>query len=129
MIYAAKFSIDEKELDKIEKTLSKYGAEKSKDAWILKLGEGKLFFYMKDKKLVMSNISSQEFNRYYSKEKLRDYPPFSYLSSKYPSKDITRIFIDIGNIIGRLVGVRYSSCMIFVQTYEKGKFIYSLEVM
>ncbi len=127
--YAAILDFDLKQLREVERVLVKYGGIKSKDQWRITLEESEVYFYIHGKDFIISNVSKSKFEKYYSIEKLKDYPPFSYLSSHYPPYDIARIFVDLGNVLEKLVGVRHSSCMIFLQTYKKGVFTYSLEVM
>lgn len=127
--YAALIKFNKDKEKDLEKVLFKYGAKKNKEGWIMNIGERDLFFYYEDSYMIISNIRKEKYEKLSRLKKLVDYPPYSYIKKNFPKEDISRAFIDIGDILYKTVGVKHSSVLMFYQTYEKGLFIYKLEVM
>ncbi|MCD6450176.1 MAG: hypothetical protein J7L34_06700 [Thermotogaceae bacterium] len=127
--YAALIKFNKEKDKELESTLLKYGAEKNSDGWIMNIGSENLFFYYEDSYMIISNITRKEYERFTRIKKLIDYPPYSYIKKNFPKEDILRVFIDIGDILYKTVGVPHNSILMFYQTYEKGIFLYRLEVM
>ena len=79
---------------------------------------------------MISNVSRKEYAAYYNSKKLLDDPTFNYLTSFIPQKgDISRAYLDLGDLMRKMTGLDMESKMLFFQTYERGKFVYILEVM
>jgi hypothetical protein len=128
--FAAIINESEDWKEEIKKVLVKYGAENEGDQWILKIEGEDLYFFWYKGKCVISNVSAGEFSTFYNRKKLLDDPTFNYLTSFIPRKeDISRAYLDLGDLMKKITGIELSSKMLFFQTYEKGKFIYILEVM
>ncbi len=128
--FAAVFKESKENFKDIEKTLEKYGAESEENGWILDIGGEKLHFFTYGGRFVVSNISREKYAAYSRRKKLLDDPTFNYLSSFIPYKrDISRAYLDLGNVLKNVTGLDVSSKMLFFQTYETGRFLYILEVM
>ncbi len=115
--------------DEIERVLATNGAHESAGQWEMLVGNTHIYFFEYAGKFVLSNLTREEYGEIFKKKKLADDPAFAYMSSVFPEKDISRGFVDIGDILKKLVGLNASSKMIFYQTYENGVFLYRLEVM
>ncbi len=128
--FAAIFRESKDNKEAITKVLEKYGAVEKDGQFILNVGKGKVYFFWYAGRFVMSNVSKEEYSRYYERKKLLDDPTFNYLTSFIPYKeDISRAYLDMGNLMEKLTGIELKSKMLFFQTYERGKFIYIVEVM
>ena len=128
--FAAILKENEKNLEDIEKVLVKYGAEKTPEGWRMDIGGEYLYFFNFAGRFVISNVSKKEYAAYYNSRKLLDDPTFNYLTSFIPQKeDISRAYLDLGDLMKNMTGLDMESKMLFFQTYERGKFVYILEVM
>ncbi len=126
--FSAVFTLRDGEED-IEKVLVSNGAHREEDQWEMLVGNGKIYFFEYGGRFVLSNLNREEYARVFKKRKLADDPAYTYMSSVFPKEDISRGFVDVGDILKKLVGLEVSSKMIFYQTYEDGVFLYRLEVM
>ena len=128
MTFSVVFKLEDgvKEIDDV---LTSNGAYNEGDQWRMLIGNGEIYFFEYAGRFVVSNLSLEEYSRLYRHKKLADDPAFSYMISSFPKEDISRGFLDIGDIIEKLVGLKVNSKMVFYQTYENGVFLYRVEVM
>ncbi len=128
--FAAIFRETKENFKNIEETLKKYGAENKGDQWILDISGEKLYFFSYGGHFVVSNVDKKKYAAYSRRKKLLDDPTFNYLSSFIPYKeDISRAYLDLGDVLRKITGLDVSSKMLFFQTYKTGEFLYILEVM
>jgi len=128
--FAALIKFNKEKEEELKKVLVEYGARESEDGWVMSIGkESHLFFYYEDSYMIVSNIKKEKYEKLSKVKKLIDYPPYSYIKKYLPKKDILRVFVDVGDILYKTVGIKHSSVLMFYQIYEKGVFIYKLEVM
>ena len=113
----------------VEEVLKKYGRMED-GIRIMEITNTKLRFLWSEGKLVMTNLTKQEYDRMFGKGKLSDDPAYSYIVDKCGVKrDVLRIYVDLGDIIEKMIGIRVSSKLLFIQYYDEGFFKYRLEVM
>ena len=115
--------------DPIENILGKYG--KVEDGIrIMEIANTKLRFFWSGDRLIMTNLTKQEYDRIFGRGKLSDDPAYTYITGKCGvKKDVLRIYVDLGDIIEKMVGIKVSSKLLFIQYYDDGFFKYRLEVM
>ncbi|MCD6266837.1 MAG: hypothetical protein J7J14_00305, partial [Thermotogaceae bacterium] len=117
------------ERNPIEDILRKYGKVED-DTRIMEIANTKLRFFWRGDRLVMTNLTRQEYDRIFGRGKLSDDPAYTYMTEKCGvKKDVLRIYVDLGDIIEKMVGIKVSSKLLFIQYYDDGFFKYRLEVM
>ena len=125
--FVALFNVVKKDL--VEYILRKYG--KVEDGiHTMEIANATLRFFWSNNKLVMTNLTKQAYDRIFGKGKLLDDPAYVYIANKCNVKrDILRIYVNLGDIIEKMVGIKVSSKLLFIQYYDNGFLKYRLEVM
>ncbi len=128
--FAAVFRESKESIKDIEGVLRKYGGMSNGKEWFMKIGDENLHFFWYRDRFIISNVNKDKYVSYSKRKKLLDDPTFNYLSSFIPYReDISRVYLDLGDVLKKVTGLDVSSKMLFFQTYEIGKFLYILEVM
>ncbi|OOC43551.1 hypothetical protein [Thermosipho sp. 1074] len=109
-----------------EKYLAKY--DKIKDEWVINISkEFKLYFYEYEQFFVVSNIEKSYYAKKARVKKLMDIAAYNFLDRKR-SYDV-KVFLDIGDLVYKFLGIRINSKVIFWQE-KSGYFInYFLDIM
>ncbi len=116
-------------MEDITSVLEKNGARVYDSSWRMEIGNTQIYFFNAGGRFVMTNLEKEKYVKLLGREKLKEDPTYSYFVLKLPEKDMSRGFVDVGDILEKLVGIKVSSKMIFFQTYKDGIFLYDLEVM
>ena len=117
-------------LENISEVLEKYSIkyDKLNDEWIMKISNNiNVYFYKYEQFFVISNIEKSIYERKARLKKLVDIAAYNYLDKKR-SYDV-KIFMDIGDLIYKSLGIGINSKLIFWQE-KNGNFInYYLDIM
>jgi len=117
----------------LESDLVKYGAVKRRDEEMeLYLSETSFKIYEYRNFLVFSSVEKDVLARTFERRILGDHPSYQFFLNKFSSKgDGICVFIDIGRIIGKLVGLRVNASFFLIQYLDlgAGKITYRMGVM
>ncbi|QTA38549.1 hypothetical protein JYK00_03275 [Thermosipho ferrireducens] len=117
-------------LDNIDSVIKKYAGyyDDKTGQWIIPISENSnLYFYKFEKFFVVSNISKEIYAKKSSNKRLMNIPAYNYLDKK--RNYLLKVFIDIGDIVKKFLGINLNSKLIFWQERD-GYFVnYYIEVM
>jgi hypothetical protein len=114
----------------IKKMLEKYNAkyDKIKDEWLMNIADDvDIYFYEYGGFFVISNLDKSIYERKASVKRLMDIPAYNFLDRK-KNYDV-KIFLDVGDLIYKFLGMDIDSKVIFWQEKD-GFFVnYYLDIM
>ncbi len=106
-----------------------YGAREFGDELRLPIMNGFVSFFKQGKDLIVTNMTKDEYLKLSNKRRLRDDSAYQYVSKGFPEKDIMRIYIDLGNLVESMLGLKARGRLLFSQFVESGVIVYKVEVM
>ncbi|AEH51123.1 hypothetical protein [Pseudothermotoga thermarum] len=126
ILFAAIFQL-RKEYD--FSNLIKYGARNFGNEIRLPIFDGYIAFFTQGKNLIMTNMSKDEYEKLALRKKLRDEAAYQYLSKRFPSSDVMRIYVDLGDLFQSMLGLKAKGKLLFSGYVTKDAVVYTVEVM
>ncbi|MGB9789979.1 MAG: hypothetical protein ACPLTP_05020 [Thermotoga caldifontis] len=109
--------------------LTRYGARSFGNEIRLPILNGFVSFFQSDRRLIMTNLTKEEYDRLASRKKLRDDVAYQYISRNYANRDILRLFIDLGSLLKQMLGINATGKFFLTQQFEGQALVYRMEVM
>lgn len=118
-------------LKELESDLVKYGAIRKREGEMeLHLGETQFKIYEYRDFLIFSSLEKTVLTRTFERKVLGDHPSYQFFLRRFPSiGGGICMFVDLGRIVGKLVGLRVNASFFLLQYLGAGKITYRMGVM